>query len=337
MNSTNKPIKEVECSQSGQVPRAVYDSSEPLVIRGLISDWPLVKMGLKSPREAGNYLKGFYQNLPVTAAIGEPKIDGRIFYNEDYSGFNYQSVKADLHDLLEKIYNCAEDENPPTFYMASTLVDRWFSGFREQHSLALDANNPLVSIWLGNRSRIAAHYDLPDNIACSAVGRRKFTLFPPDQLANLYPGPLDWAPGGQPISLVDFKNPDFEKFPHFQKALEVAQTTVLEPGDGLFIPSMWWHHVEGLETLNILVNYWWRQSPNYMDTPANTLLYGLMSMRDLPAEQKQVWRQMFDYYIFDADSNSHGHIPEQAKGSLGPIDESLNRKIRALLLKKINR
>jgi hypothetical protein len=62
-----------------------------------------------------------------------------------------------------------------------------------------------------------------------------------------------------------------------------------------------------------------------------------MSMRDLPAEQKKVWRQMFDYYIFDADLDSHGHIPEQAKGSLGLIDESLNRKIRALLLKKINR
>ena len=93
MNSTNKPIKEVECSQSGQVPSAVYDSSEPLVIRGLISDWPLVKMGLKSPREAGNYLKGFYQNLPVTAAIGKPKIDGRIFYNEDYSEVPIQTLR----------------------------------------------------------------------------------------------------------------------------------------------------------------------------------------------------------------------------------------------------
>jgi hypothetical protein len=100
---------------------------------------------------------------------------------------------------------------------------------------------------------------------------------------------------------------------------------------------MWWHHVEGMDALNILVNYWWRQSPSYMDTPANALLYGLISMRDLPGNQKKVWREIFDYYIFDADSNSHGHIPEQAKGLLGPIDESLSTKIRALLQKKINR
>jgi hypothetical protein len=337
MISINKPIKEVECIQPGQVPSVVYESSEPLVIRGLISEWPLVKMGLKSPREAGDYLKGFYQNIPVTASIGDPEIDGRIFYNQDFSGFNYQSIKADLGDLLDNIYNCAEQQNPPTFYMASTFVDRYFTGFCDQNPLDLNADNPLVSVWLGNRSRIAAHYDLPDNIACCAVGRRRFTLLPPDQLANLYPGPLDWAPGGQPISLVDFKNPDFETFPNFQNALESAQTVTLEPGDGLYIPSMWWHHVEGLEALNILVNYWWRKSPSYMDTPANTMLYGLMSIRDLPVEQKKIWREMFDYYVFDADKDSHSHIPEQARGSLGPMDESLSRKIRSLLLKKINR
>ncbi len=337
MISLDKPIKEIKCTDQGRVPKEVYASQEPLVIRGLVADWPLVKMGQKSSRDAGDYLKGFYQNLPVTAAIGEPDIDGRIFYNKDYSGFNYQSVKADLNDLLDNIYNCAEDKKPPTFYMASTLVDRWFPGFQEENPLALDANSPLVSIWLGNRSRIAAHYDLPNNIACSAVGRRRFTLFPPDQLPNLYPGPLDWAPGGQPISLVDFSNPDYEAFPNFTKALEFAQVATLEPGDGLYIPSMWWHHVESLEVFNILINYWWRQSPTYMDTPANALLYGLMSIRDLPTEQKQVWRDMFDYYIFDADINTHSHIPQQARGSLGLIDESLSRKIRSLLLKKINR
>ena len=337
MIKVDMPIKEVACIKKGQVPEEIYTSNQPLVIRGLVANWPLVEMGLKSPRHAGDYLKGFYQNIPVTASIGNSEIDGRIFYNEDFSGFNYQSIKADLSDLLDNIYNFADHKSPPTFYMASTLVDRWFSGLRDKNPLKLNADNPLVSIWLGNRSRIAAHYDLPDNIACCAVGRRRFTLFPPDQLANLYPGPIDWAPGGQPISLVDFKNPDYEAFPNFRYALKSAQTAILEPGDALFIPSMWWHHVEGIEALNILINYWWRQSSNYMDTPANVMLYGLMSIRDLPVEQKKVWRQMFDYYVFDANQDSHKHIPESAKGSLGKIDEPLNKKLRSQLLKKISR
>ena len=54
------------------------------------------------------------------------------------------------------------------------------------------------------------------------------------------------------------------------------------------------------------------------------MLYALMSIRDLPAEQKNIWRQMFDYYIFESDKDSHSHIPEWARGSLGTIDESLN-------------
>ena len=337
MNLLKKPIKEIKCTAAGQVPDEVYASEQPLVIRGLVNNWPLVKKGKISSQAAGAYLGDFYQDLPVTASIGDPSINGRIFYNEDFSGFNYQSIKADLNQLLEKIYGCAEDQKPPTIYMASTWVDRWLPGLQKENTLLLAEKNPLVSLWLGNRTRIAAHYDLPDNIACCAVGCRRFTLFPPDQLANLYPGPLDWAPGGQPISLVDFENPDFNKFPNFKQAMDTAQETVLEAGDGLFIPSMWWHHVESLESFNVLVNYWWRQSPAYMDSPANVLLYGLLSVRDLPASQKKAWQDIFDHYIFNDDPNVHSHIPEQARGSLGTIDEILNRKIRSQLLKKINR
>ena len=57
-------------------------------------------------------------------------------------------------------------------------------------------------IWLGNRSEVSAHFDLSDNIACVVAGRRRFTLFPPDQVANLYVGPLDHTMAGQPASMV---------------------------------------------------------------------------------------------------------------------------------------
>ena len=90
--------------------------------------------------------------------------------------------------------------------MASTSIEKWLPGFSQDNDIILDREDVLGSIWIGNRCRIAAHFDLPSNIACCAVGRRTFTLFPPDQIANLYPGPIDFAPGGQPISTVDLKN-----------------------------------------------------------------------------------------------------------------------------------
>ena len=337
MLAIDKPVKEIIGCKADNIPTDILTSTEPMVLRGLASDWPITKAGRESATKAADYLRLFYQNVPVTAALGDPDTKGRIFYNEDFSRFNYQSLKVDLNELLDKIQQHADDPNPPALYMASTLVDRWLPGFREENDIAVAGADPLVSIWLGNRTRIAAHYDVPDNIACSVVGRRRFTLFPPDQLVNLYPGPLEWAPGGQSISLVDFENPDFDKYPKFRQALETAQMTELEPGDALFIPSMWWHHVEGLDAFNVLVNYWWRQSPAYMSTPMNTLHHALLTIRELPPEQKQAWQGIFEHYVFNDDEETNAHIPEHARGFLAPLDDTLARKLRSMLLSKLNR
>jgi hypothetical protein len=196
---------------------------------------------------------------------------------------------------------------------------------------------PLVSLWLGNRTRIAAHHDLPDNLACVVAGRRRFTLFPPDQLGNLYIGPLDFTPAGQPISLVDFARPDFERFPKFADALKHAKVTDLGPGDALFIPSMWWHHIEALDSFNMLVNYWWRQSPPYMDSPMNALMLALLTVRELPPAQRKAWENMFRHYVFEADESTAAHIPQSARRVLAPLDEAAARELRARLLQKLNR
>jgi len=216
-------------------------------------------------------------------------------------------------------------------------VDTIFPTFRAENDIDLGARDALMSIWIGNQTRIAAHYDMPDNIACVAVGRRRFTLFPPDQLNNLYVGPLDFTPAGQPISLVDFARPDYDRFPRFAEAVKHAQVAELGPGDAIFIPSMWWHHIEALEPLNVLCNYWWRQSPDYMDTPTHTLMQALLSIRDLPPVQRKVWQELFRHYVFEADEQTSAHIPPAARRALAPLDENAARTLRAQLLKMMNR
>ncbi|MFX6149073.1 cupin-like domain-containing protein, partial [Acinetobacter baumannii] len=91
-----------------------------------------------------------------------------------------------------------------------------------------------------------------------------FTLFPPDQFGNLYLGPLDNTPAGRAVSMVDFAEPDFAAHPRFREALAHAQVAELEPGDAIFIPSMWYHHVEGRSAFNVLINYWWRETPGWL-------------------------------------------------------------------------
>lgn len=337
MIGVDKNIKEVTGCTPDNIPLHVLSSTEPLVLRGLVADWPITRLAGQSSRKATDYLLQFYEDRPVTVSVGDASTQGRVFYNDDFTGFNFESFNASMRELVEKVYHCAEDISPPTLYMASTMVDRWLPGFRHDNDLSISGAQPLVSVWMGNKTRVAAHYDLPDNIACSVVGRRRFTLFPPDQLANLYPGPLDWAPGGQSISLVDFHNPDYQQHPKFAEALTTAEMAELEPGDGIFIPSMWWHHVEALDPINVLINYWWRQSPDYMSAPINALQHALMTVRDLPPAQKKVWQGLFEHYVFNEDQDAHAYIPEQGLGPLAPMDEAAVRKMRLQLLNKLKR
>jgi hypothetical protein len=175
------------------------------------------------------------------------------------------------------------------------------------------------------------------NLAVCTVGRRRFTLFPPDQVANLYPGPLEPTPGGQVVSMVDFRDPDFAAHPRFREALAAAQVAELEPGDVLFYPALWWHHVEALDAFNVLVNYWWNTSPAFMDTPQNTLLHALLSLRDRPEPEKAAWKALFDYYIFGPADQAGAHLPEHVRGPLAPLDAMQARRLRGQLIGKLNR
>ena len=309
-------------------------STQPLLLRGLVRHWPLVQAAQASDTAFCDYLRSFGADTRLSLWRGAPEIAGRFFYNADFSGFNFRHETLAFGALLDELLA----GTPDSLYLGSTDIDRCFPGLRQDNPLSeLIALDSMASLWLGNRIQVAAHFDLPDNLACVVAGRRRFTLFPPEQVANLYVGPLDLTPAGQPISLVDSSKPDFTRFPRYAEALKHAQVFELEAGDALFIPSTWWHGVEGLDDINGLVNFWWRQSPAFMDTPLNTLMLALLSLRDLPPAQRDAWRALFDHFVFDADEQTAAHIPEGARGVLAPLTDDRARALRAFLLNRLNR
>jgi len=313
--------------------------AEPVVLKGLVSEWGLVKAGLRSTQEAMKYLLSFYNGRTLAASFGEPAIAGRLFYNENFTALNFVSRRAQMEEVLSQIDAHLQDAQPPTHYIASTVIDSCLPGFRGENDVEFAAQgfDTIPSIWIGSRTTASCHYDAPNNLACCAVGRRRFTLFPPEQIFNLYPGPLELTPGGQAISLVDIANPDFERHPRFREALAAAQVVELEPGDAVFVPSMWWHHVEGLSSFNTLVNYWWTTLPKFIPTPMNALYHALWTIRDRPEHEKRAWRQVFEYYVFGSSERAGEHLPEQARGVLGPMDDLNARQIRAMLINALNR
>jgi len=217
-------------------------------------------------------------------------------------------------------------------------IDECLPGFVDENPLPLLDPSVRPRLWLGNTITSPAHVDETHNIACVVSGRRRFTLFPPEQIGNLYIGPVDFTPTGAPIALPSLTEPDFEHFPRLRQALEHAQVAELEPGDALYIPALWWHQVESLSSCNVLVNYWWHPiageavgaSPVF-----DCLLHCMLTLRRMPPEVRAGWRAAFEHYIFGPDAPLSDHIPPERRGVLGDITPELARQIRAQLLGRL--
>ena len=335
LNEISQTIQEISGLTAADLTDDLLASDRPLVLRGLMSDWPAVRHGLESADRLIEYLLGFDSGHVVTALYAPPEAAGRIFYNEDMTAFNFEYRRMTLAAAVRQVRSHVDLPSPPSLYVGSTNVDHWLPGFREQNDLPIRHLGPLASIWIGNQSRVSAHYDFPANIACVVAGHRRVIVFPPEQLANLYVGPLDFTPAGQPISLLDFHAPDYERFPKFRKAVKTARMSVLEPGDAIIVPSMWWHHIEALDAFNVLVNYWWRSSPSWLGPPLSVLQHAILGLRDLPEAQRKHWQALFDFYVFNPEPGNFEHIPQSARGVLNPIDEPTARQIRKMLRDKL--
>lgn len=327
-------VAAVDCADA-VVPQGIANSAEPLLLRGLVANWPALACD-RSAAAAARYLGRFGTNAPVTVYVGDAAMDGRFFYDETCTDFNFRSGKAPLAQVLQRLAEPHRDDALATIYVGSTPVDQWLPGFRADNDLRWPVDDALASFWLGNQTRISAHYDFPHNIACVVAGVRRFTLLPPDQLGNLYVGPMEKTPAGQPISLVDFRTPDLRHHPRFAEAAKQARTALLKPGDALFIPSMWWHHVESLAEFNLLINYWWRDTPEFLGSPTQALRHAMLAIRALPARQRQAWRGLYNHYVFDADESVYQHIPEPGRGALATFDATTAKRLRADLLNKLN-
>ena len=333
-------IREFSALDSDAIRRDVLEDKRPAVLRGLVGDWPAVKQGQDSPAALVRYLKGFDSGKPVDALLTAPEIDGQIFYNDAMTGFNFLRNRLPLAAVAEQVLRYAGFPKSPAVAAQSALIRDCLPGFSDENRLRIVDAGVLPRIWLGNRITTPAHVDEWNNIGCVVAGRRRFTLFPPEQVANLYVGPLDFAPTGAPMSLVPLRHPDFGRYPKFREALAAAQTAELAPGDAIFIPPLWWHHVESLEPFNVLVNYWWHDSQGdgaLADSAFDALLHGMLSIRALPPATRRAWRAFFEQYVFGDEVGALEHIPPDRRGILGQLSSEQRAGLRAHLAKRMAR
>jgi hypothetical protein len=332
---TAQAIPEVSGVVRDRFEREIVARGQPIVMRGLVADWPAAMRGRESPEAICRYLIERDNGMPVDALMLAPAEKGRIFYNAAMDGFNFLRNRLPLSKIIEQIARYSAFDSAPAVAAQSALIRSCLPRFLDENPMPL-LTGVEPRIWLGNAITVPAHFDDTNNIACVVAGRRRFTLFPPEQIENLYIGPLDFAPTGAPISLVDFAAPDFERFPRFRQAREHALTAELGPGDAIYIPALWWHHVQSLELCNILVNYWWSGAATVSDKSGlDCLSHALITLRQLPAAQRAAWAAVFQHYIFGDVEQSAAHIPETRRGVLGSLDADFIRQRREQLVARM--
>ena len=309
----------------------ILPAATPVVMRNLVAGWPVVAAGRQSSDAVCAYVRQFDRGNPVSTASGPPSIGGRLFYKDDLSRLNFRMGEARLSSSLDYLLDHEQDDHPTAYAVQSVPTREHLPGFAEQNPMPLLEPSIGPRIWLGNNVTIAAHQDPSENIACVAAGRRTFTLFPPDQVANLYIGPFELTPAGAQVSLVDFDNPDLDRFPRFEQAMEAAMAADLEPGDAIYIPYLWWHHVRSLDRVNLLVNYWWDQNRPGHGLPREALLHAMLAIKDLPASHRAAWKAIFNHYVFGTNGDPGGHIPEDRRGMLGELDANTLKDLREAL------
>lgn len=337
MNHTVPHVSIVENVSAEHFREKILPGELPVLMKNAVGQWPAVQAAVRSPEAVAGYIKRFDRGRPVEIIFGRPEIGGKFFYNDELSGLNFTKAPDQIDVTVDRILSARGQTNSSSYYIQSAAIPDYLPGFEGENRL--DLVNPSVPprIWIGNRLTVQTHFDVSENIACCVAGRRRFTLFPPDQTPNLYPGPFEFTLAGPPVSMVRLEAPDLERYPKFDAALRHAVRAELEPGDALYIPYFWWHHVQSLDDFNVLVNYWWNDFEPDLGSPFDALLHAILAVRDLPERQRTTWRMMFDHYAFGQNGDPVAHLPPRARGALGAHDKTIRQKIRMMLLATLGR
>lgn len=102
----------------------------------------------------------------------------------------------------------------------------------EQFGLYMWLSGPDMGPWW--------HYDQDHNFYVQVTGTKRFVLIPPWESEKMHPYPQIHPRNHK--AQVDFDRPNFEKTPLYSSIKE-AYIAELSPGQVLYIPPYWWHHV----------------------------------------------------------------------------------------------
>lgn len=315
--------------------REVVAHCQPVVVRGLCADWPAVSAARQGWSALAAYLRSLDSGHPGQAFIGDEAIHGRYYYGDQDDGFNFKRIPLTVSQVLDRIDAKMRAPDAASVYLGSLPVPEVLPAFAADNGTALLGPAVEPRLWLGTASHVACHYDRLDNLACLIAGRRRFTLYPPACIGDLYVGPIDHSIAGAPVALAPGAAPEDPRYPRFAALRDHALIVELEPGDALFLPKLWWHQVEATEPANMLVNYWWDAFSTGPDTPMTAMMLAMITIAERPLVERQAWAAWFDHYVFRQQGHPLAHLPTEQHGILGPLKDGNYGRIRAFVMQTL--
>ncbi len=231
------PIPRIAFTSAKDLGTHLDGQTRPFIATGCIGSWPATQ------EWTPDYFVQRYGDLPVTASVDLPT-----------NGVPY-ALEPTAHllrtSMAEFVGRMGDAPSPSYLHQLSV---KQFPGL--ESATAFDAllppatRNRSIYFWLGSGgTRSGLHFDRFDNVNAQIFGRKSVMLLSPEQSGELYPF-------GDNIekSQVDPDQPDLARFPRFAGVRPL--TAVTEPGELLFIPRLWWHHLRSLEPA-ININCWY--------------------------------------------------------------------------------
>jgi hypothetical protein len=332
------PVPEHKTSSPQQFRSEIMPLAKPAVLRGIAAEWPLVAAAKQSTDRCMAMLAFRASEEHIALIRTDPENEGRFHYTPDGRALNFVRGRASLPGFLATLQDLAKIERPHAMAAQSVVAEEMLPGFAASHPMPFVPEGAPPRFWIGNAAKVATHSDPFDNFGVVVAGRRRFTLFAPDQIGNLYLGLLHFTPAGVPVSMVHVTAPDLDTYPRFAAALEAAFVAELGPGDALFIPYGWYHHVESLEPFNMWVNYWWDEARDDVGSAFDAMLHAMLSVRTLPRHQRAAWKALFDHYVFQLETDPVEHLSDELLGVLlGPVTPEVVAEMRKALIQALTK
>lgn len=239
-----------KCNKSFFV-ESIYPSRIPVIMRGMdIGDAP--------EKWTPEYLSSVIKDLPITVHVSPVTKMDFVQKNFLYKTLGFDEfLNRCVKEKQDNFFHSAGEK----YYLRSLGSDprKDIADIRQQFpTLAKDIKFPLFfkqESFFSSVFRISSagiqlwtHYDVMDNILIQITGHKRVALFPPNDVLNMYMI-------GDKSEIIDIDNVDYDKYPKFRDV--DWYECVLEPGDILFIPALWFHNVTALD-FSISVNVFWK-------------------------------------------------------------------------------